>query len=182
MTIESIDICVLLFVWQTSIESSKGCAFVSLWQNYPFFILASPQTYIESIDISALVFCDISMVFLYDSHIELVGMVPIFYTTSGLDEDWADGLKSLDEIQVNYHQDFMASTSSDFFRGQMDRGLFYWSNQGILKGEVSLYCWPPVWLVWNQLYDNWQFLFLFTKQAFTNRSNRRSTVQWYFPL
>ncbi len=27
------------------------------------------------------------------------------------------------------------------------------SIQGILKGEVSLYCWPPVWLVWNQLYD-----------------------------
>jgi len=24
-------------------------------------------------------------------------------------------------------------------------------NQGILKGEVSLYCWPPVWLDWNQL-------------------------------
>jgi hypothetical protein len=28
------------------------------------------------------------------------------------------------------------------------------SNQGILKGEVSLYHWPPVWLVWSQLYDN----------------------------
>jgi len=28
-------------------------------------------------------------------------------------------------------------------------------QQGILKGEVSLYHWPPVWLVWNQLYDNW---------------------------
>jgi hypothetical protein len=25
------------------------------------------------------------------------------------------------------------------------------TNQGILKGEVSLYRWPPVWLVWNQL-------------------------------
>ncbi len=25
------------------------------------------------------------------------------------------------------------------------------SNQGILKGDVSLYRWPPVWLVWNQL-------------------------------
>ncbi len=32
-------------------------------------------------------------------------------------------------------------------------------KQGILKGEVSLYGWPPVWLVWNQLYDNRQFLF-----------------------
>ncbi len=28
---------------------------------------------------------------------------------------------------------------------------------GNTKGEVLLYCWPPVWLVWNQLYDNWQF-------------------------
>ncbi len=35
--------------------------------------------------------------------------------------------------------------------------------QGILKGEVFLYHWPPVWLVKNQLYDNWQFLFLFAK-------------------
>ncbi len=55
-------------------------------------------------------------------------------------------------------------------------------NQGILKGEVSLYCWPPVWLVWNQLSAYRQFLFLFAKQANPNQSNRRSTVQWYFPL
>jgi len=32
--------------------------------------------------------------------------------------------------------------------------------QGILNGEVSLYSWPPVWLVWNHLYDYWQFLLL----------------------
>ncbi len=57
-----------------------------------------------------------------------------------------------------------------------------WWNQGILKGEVSLYHWPPVWLVWNQLYDYWQFLFLFSKQTNPNQSNRRSIVQWYFPL
>ncbi len=25
-------------------------------------------------------------------------------------------------------------------------------GQGILKGEVSLYCWPPVWLVWISLF------------------------------
>ncbi len=56
------------------------------------------------------------------------------------------------------------------------------TNQGILKGEVSLYRWPPVWLVWNQLYDNWIFLFLFAKQTYPNQSNRRSAVQWYFPL
>ncbi len=56
------------------------------------------------------------------------------------------------------------------------------SEQGILKGEVSLYHWPPVQLVWNQLYDNWQLLFLFSKQTNPNRSNRRSMVQWYLPL
>ncbi len=55
-------------------------------------------------------------------------------------------------------------------------------GQGILKGEVSLYSWPPIWLVWNQLCDNWQFSFLFAKLTNSNRSNRRSTVQWYFPL
>jgi hypothetical protein len=54
--------------------------------------------------------------------------------------------------------------------------------QGILKGDVSLYHWPPVWLVWNQLYDYWQFLFLFAKQTNPNQSNRMSMVQWYFPL
>ncbi len=35
------------------------------------------------------------------------------------------------------------------------------ADTGNTKGEVSLYCWPPVWLVWNKLYDNWQFSFLF---------------------
>jgi len=55
-------------------------------------------------------------------------------------------------------------------------------NQGILKGEVSLYRWPPVCLVWNQLHYNRPFLFLFAKQANLNRSNRRSMLQWYFPL
>ncbi len=52
--------------------------------------------------------------------------------------------------------------------------------QGILK--VSLYCWPPVWLFWNQLYENWQLLFLFAKQTNPNQSNRRSTIQWHLPL
>jgi hypothetical protein len=55
-------------------------------------------------------------------------------------------------------------------------------EQEILKGEVSLYRRPPAWLVWNQLYEYWQFLFLFAKQTNPNQSNRRSTVQWYFPL
>jgi hypothetical protein len=56
------------------------------------------------------------------------------------------------------------------------------ARQGILKGEVSLYHWPPVWLVWNQLYDNWQLLFLFAKQTHPKQSNRRSTWQGYFLL
>ena len=56
------------------------------------------------------------------------------------------------------------------------------SDQGILKGDVSLYHRPPVWLVWNQQYDNWQFLLIFAKQTNPNRSNRRSTVLWYFPF
>ncbi len=55
-------------------------------------------------------------------------------------------------------------------------------RQGILKGEVSLYHWPPAWLVWNQLHDYWQYLFLFVKQTNPNQSNRRSMVHWYFPL
>jgi hypothetical protein len=53
--------------------------------------------------------------------------------------------------------------------------------QGILKGEVSQYRWPPVWMVWNHLYDNRHF-FVFAKQTNPNQSNRRSMVQWYFPL
>ncbi len=40
----------------------------------------------------------------------------------------------------------------------------------------------PVWLVWNQLYDNWQFSFLFAKLINLNRSNRRSTVVILPPL
>ncbi len=48
-------------------------------------------------------------------------------------------------------------------RHRFRTGVWNWKiGQGILKGEVSLWCWP-VWLVWNQLYDNWQFLFLFAK-------------------
>jgi len=49
-------------------------------------------------------------------------------------------------------------------------------QQGILKGEASLYHWPPVWLVWNQLYDYWQFLFFFAKQTNPNQS---TGGQWY---
>jgi hypothetical protein len=54
-------------------------------------------------------------------------------------------------------------------------------EQGIPKEEVSLYWWPPVWLFLSQLYDNWQFLFLFIKQANPNQSNR-STIQWHYSV
>ncbi len=64
----------------------------------------------------------------------------------------------------------------------VQKGVTKTVKPGDTKGELSLYCWPPVWLVWNQLYDYWQFLFLFAKQTNPNQSNRRSTVQWYFPL
>jgi hypothetical protein len=49
-------------------------------------------------------------------------------------------------------------------------------RQGILKGKLSLNHWPPVWMVCNQLYDNWQFFF--AKQTNPDQSNRRSMVQW----
>ncbi len=49
-------------------------------------------------------------------------------------------------------------------------------KQGILKGEVSLHHWPPVWLVWNQLYDIWQFLFLLqNRRILTSQTGG----QWY---
>ncbi len=46
---------------------------------------------------------------------------------------------------------------------------------GNTKGEVSLYRWPPVWLVWNQLYNNWQFLFLQNRLIQTSQTGG----QWY---
>ncbi len=42
-------------------------------------------------------------------------------------------------------------------------------HQGIIKGEVSLYCWPPVRLVWNQLFDHWQF-FIYLKNRLIQTS------------
>ncbi len=48
--------------------------------------------------------------------------------------------------------------------------------QGILKAEVLLYHWPPVWLVCNQLYGNWQFLFyLQNRPIWTSQTGG----QWY---
>jgi hypothetical protein len=75
-------------------------------------------------------------------------------------------------------------SKSKFWQTQNLAKSKFWQtfHQGILKGEVSVYFWPPVWLVWNQRYDNQQVLFLFAKQTNPNQSNRRSMVQWYFPF
>jgi hypothetical protein len=34
------------------------------------------------------------------------------------------GSKTIDEIKINFDQDFMASLRSDFFQGQEDRGYY----------------------------------------------------------
>jgi len=63
--------------------------------------------------------------------------------------------------------------------------LPYWLksiNLGLLnrlrntKGEVSLYNWPPVWLVWNHLYDYWQFLFYLQNRLI---QTSQTGGQWY---
>ncbi len=56
------------------------------------------------------------------------------------------------------------------------------SVQGILKGKVSLYHWPPVWLVWISLFCKEKQKLSVVIQLIPNQSNRRSSVQWYFPL
>ncbi len=77
---------------------------------------------------------------------------------------------------------FYINTKKYFYQYNEDLDNPLCSKAGNTKGGSTLYHWPPVWLVWDQLYDNWQFLFLFAKQTNPNQSNRRSTVQWYFPL
>jgi hypothetical protein len=47
---------------------------------------------------------------------------------------------------------------------------------GNTKGEVSLYHWPPVWLVWISLFCKYKQLSVVI-QLIPNKSNRRSTVQ-----
>ncbi len=46
----------------------------------------------------------------------------------------------------------------------------------MLKGEVSLYCWPPVWLGWISLFCKWkQKLSVFIQLI----PNSQTGVQWY---
>jgi hypothetical protein len=81
--------------------------------------------------------------------------------------------------KTSRQEDWDCSTGTLLAKSHIVTKLLVWA--GNTKGG-SLYHWPPVWLLWNQQYDNWLFLFLFTEQTNTNQSNRRSTVQWYFPL
>ncbi len=53
----------------------------------------------------------------------------------------------------------------------------YKHKQRILKGAVSLYHWPPVWLVWNQLYDNWQFFCFYLQNRLIQTSQ---TGDWWY--
>ncbi len=62
------------------------------------------------------------------------------------------------KLRNNFPENF--SSLSQFYKTFFPGHWLHWrscvyveSNQGILKGEVSLYCWPPVRLVWNQLFD-----------------------------
>jgi hypothetical protein len=55
-------------------------------------------------------------------------------------------------------------------------------QQRILKGEILLYCWPPVWLVWISLFWNYKQKLSVIIQLIPNQSNRRWIIQWYFPL
>jgi hypothetical protein len=42
-------------------------------------------------------------------------------------------------------------------------------GQGILKGDESLYSWPPVWLVWNQLWDNGTIFVFICKTGYSKQ-------------
>ena len=62
-----------------------------------------------------------------------------------------------------------------------------WS-QGILKGKVSMYHWPPVWLVWNQQYDYWNFFYLQTSWFQTSQTGGQRysdtspfSIPWWKP-
>jgi hypothetical protein len=68
------------------------------------------------------------------------------------------------------------SLTLPFYRWATARHHLKLYIHGILKGEVSMYHGPPVWLVRNQLYDNWQFLF-----KLQNRLIQKSQTggQWY---
>jgi hypothetical protein len=69
-------------------------------------------------------------------------------------------LKLLTE-RVNTIEHFSRNRHCTTLRRKLDA-----IDQGILKGEVSLYYWPPVWLVWNQLYDNWHLFSYMTTDNF----------------
>ncbi len=57
-----------------------------------------------------------------------------------------------------------------------------WARAGNTKGgSITIPLTSFFWLVWNQLYDYWQFLFLLAKQTNSNQSNRRSIIAARLP-
>jgi len=52
---------------------------------------------------------------------------------------------------------------------------------GNIKEEVTLYCWPPVWLVWNLLYDN-RRLFFFGLSRFWTEAQNKESLKWLYSV
>ncbi len=60
--------------------------------------------------------------------------IPWFNDTKECDTQHDDTQYNNTKLNVNKHN-----------------GTMY--NQGILKRELLLYSWPPIWKLWNKLYD-----------------------------
>ncbi len=167
--------------WVCQILSSSNSEFVKFWI-YQILTLSNSE-FIKFFFLSLLKYYDILR--RWSSHCSIL-IPPPWPAKPAKETIWAK-LQYLQLVGLKFQNHLMFLT---FLKTQISpvystHFMIYWlqatnvSRQGILKGEVSLYHRPPV---WNQLYDNWQFLFLFAKQTKPNQSNRRSTVQWYFPL
>ncbi len=92
-------------------------------------------------------------------------------------------LVSLSISPIFYQQLFHTKVlCTPFMCLQVGFVIFWQKYFGAKAAHKMLVKLTPVWLAWNQLSDNWQFLFLLAKQTDPNQSNRRSMVQWYFPL
>ncbi len=63
------------------------------------------------------------------------------------------------------------------------RSIVFWPND--VASEKIVTCLTNSLSIHRKVLEkmkSWQILFLFAKQTNPNQSNRRSTVQWYFPL
>ncbi len=93
------------------------------------------------------------------------------------------GRKLWNGLKLHFRNGWSHNISST--RQQISRQIFQLSNrrnnQGILKGDYHctidlLFDWFGISFMITDI-----FLFLFVKQTNSTQSNRRSTVQWYFP-